>query len=264
MPLTIQHIIDELCGTVPPIANTVDILMAGQPDVEVRGIAVSFMPTYEVVEQAIASGANLLITHEPLSYSHRHEPALVEDDPVFRKKQQLIEDSGIAIFRYHDYCHRKQPDIIMTGLLAALNWESNLAEMLPIAAIVELPSMNVTEIAAYVKQQLGMPFLRLTGNPAALCKRVGILVGYRGGASTAIPFMREHALDLLVVGEGPEWETPEYIRDAAFQGQAKALLTLGHAESEEPGMRALSEELKQLHSELPVEFIPIQPIFQIL
>jgi Uncharacterized conserved protein len=263
MTLTVQAIIDKLCSSVPPISNTVDILMAGQPDTEVRGIAVSFMPTQQVIETAIASGANLLITHEPLSYSHRHDDKLIENDPVYAQKQKLIDDSGIAIFRYHDYCHRKQPDIIMTGLLAALEWESNLTEMLPIAAILELPSMTVTEVAADVKQKLGMPFLRMTGDPTTPCSRVGILVGYRGGASTAVPLMREHNLDLLIVGEGPEWETPEYIRDAAYQSRAKALLTLGHAESEEPGMRALSEELTQQYPDTAVQFIPITPIFHI-
>ncbi|MCM3630613.1 Nif3-like dinuclear metal center hexameric protein [Paenibacillus glycanilyticus] len=264
MPLSVQTVIDKLCSSVPPISNTVDILMAGQPDTEVRGIAVSFMPTQQVIEKAIALGANLLITHEPLSYSHRHEEKLIENDPIYAQKQKLIAESGIAIFRYHDYCHRKQPDIIMTGLLAALEWESHLTEMLPIAAIVELPSLTVTEVAAHAKQKLGMPFLRITGDLSTPCRRAGILVGYRGGASTAIPFMREHELDLLIVGEGPEWETPEYIRDASYQGRPKALLTLGHAESEEPGMRALSEELRRQYPEVAVEFIPIAPIFRIV
>ncbi|CAM3092745.1 Nif3-like dinuclear metal center hexameric protein [Paenibacillus lupini] len=264
MPLTIQNVIDELRSSVPTINNTVDILMAGQPDTEVRGIAVSFMPTQQVIEEAITKGANLLITHEPLSYSHRHDDKLVENDQVFLKKQQLLEDSGIAVFRYHDYCHQKQPDIIMTGLLEALEWEANLVEMLSIAAVLEFSSMTVSDVAAHVKQKLGMPFLRITGDLSTPCSRAGILVGYRGGASTAIPLMREHNLDLLIVGEGPEWETPEYIRDAAHQGANKALLTLGHAESEEPGMRALSEELRQKYPDVPVSFIPIKPIFQIV
>lgn len=264
MPLTIQNVIDELRSSVPTINNTVDILMAGQPDTEVRGIAVSFMPTQQVIEKAIKEGANLLITHEPLSYSHRHDEKLVENDPVFLQKQQLIEESGIAIFRYHDYCHQKQPDIIMTGLLTALEWEANLVEMLPITAVLAFSSMTVRDVATHVKQKLGMSFLRITGDPSTPCRRAGILVGYRGGASTAIPLIREHNLDLLIVGEGPEWETPEYIRDAAHQGADKALLTLGHAESEEPGIRALSEELRQKYLDVPVEFIPINPIFQIV
>jgi putative NIF3 family GTP cyclohydrolase 1 type 2 len=264
MPLTIQNVIDELCSSVPTINNTVDILMAGLPVTEVRGIAVSFMPTQQVIEKAITKGANLLITHEPLSYSHRHDDKLVENDQVFLKKQQVIENSGMAIFRYHDYCHQKQPDIIMTGLLAALEWEANLVELLPIAAVLAFSSMTVSDVAAHVKQKLGMPFLRITGDLSTPCSRAGILVGYRGGASTAIPLMREHNLDLLIVGEGPEWETPEYIRDAAQQGANKALLTLGHAESEEPGMRALSEELRQKYPDVPIEFIPTSPIFQIV
>jgi hypothetical protein len=48
----------------------------------------------------------------------------------------------------------------------------------------------------------------------------------------------------LIVGEVSEWETAEYIRDANLLGSKIALIVLGHALSEEPGMEWLVEWLQ--------------------
>jgi putative NIF3 family GTP cyclohydrolase 1 type 2 len=64
MPITVQDILDKLMEPVHKIQNTVDTLKAGEPATEVKGIATAFMATHQVIEQTIALGANLLITHE--------------------------------------------------------------------------------------------------------------------------------------------------------------------------------------------------------
>ena len=58
-------------------------------------------------------------------------------------------------------------------------------------------------------------------------------------------------LDLLLAGEGPEWETPEYIGDAAAQGRNPSMLLLGHAASEEPGMACAAKLLRELFRRFP-------------
>ena len=264
MTVTIQNIIDLLRSSVQPIENTVDNLDPGSPDTEVRGIATTFMATQQVIEQALSLGVNLLISHEAAYYSHRMTNALLTGDPVYRNKQSLLQQSGLAIYRHHDYCHRIEPDPIMTGLLQSLKWEACVEEMLPAAAVLRLPEMRATEIAEYVKTQLSIPYVRIAGDPYMTCSRIGILVGYRGGGANAIPLFREKGLDLIIAGEGPEWETPEYARDSAFQGVPKSLLVMGHAESEEPGMRYLAERLKESYPGLPVHFIPVNPVFQVV
>ena len=42
---------------------------------------------------------------------------------------------------------------------------------------------------------------------------------------------------MLVAGETREWETVEFTRDAVAAGKRKALILLGHANSEEAGMK---------------------------
>ncbi|ADU94248.1 Nif3-like dinuclear metal center hexameric protein [Geobacillus sp. Y412MC52] len=264
MAITVQDVLDRLTASVGKIPNTVDTLMYGDRNMEVKGIATSFMPTYRVIQQAISMGANLLVTHEGLFYSHTDNTKMMQKDPVYQGKIRLIRESGIAIYRFHDYWHRHQPDGIMVGLIRALGWESYVSKYLPTAAIVAIPRMTAKEVAEYVKERLRVPFVRISGDLSAPCARIGLLVGYRGGGALSIPLFEQENLDAIIYGEGPEWETPEYIRDAVYQGRQKALIVLGHAESEEPGMRHLAEWLGSQFLDIPVYFIPETTIFQVI
>ncbi|AZK48049.1 Nif3-like dinuclear metal center hexameric protein [Paenibacillus lentus] len=263
MMISIQQVLDYLIAPIGLLENTVDRLETGKPDTEVTGIGVTFMPTYHVIQQAIELGINLLITHEGIYYSHQCSPELLQNDPVYLQKRRLIEESGIAIFRLHDYIHKYKPDMITSGLIQAMNWEGYIERVHPNSTIVDLPEMTVAEIANDMKLKLRIPYVRIVGDRLLSCKRAGILVGYRGGGTNVIPLFTAENLDVVIVGEGPEWEAPEYVRDAAQQGRQTALIVMGHAESEAPGMRALAKQLQAVYHPLPVHFMEERPLFQI-
>ncbi len=264
MTLTVQEIVDRLMVPIGKLPNTVDSLKSGDPYMEVTGITTSFMPTQHIIQQSIRMGANLLITHEGLYYNHMDYTDTLEQDNVYREKSRLIKESGIAIFRFHDYWHRYQPDGIMAGLVHVLGWEPYVEENQPAATILTIPSMTVKEIAEHVKRQLGIGFVRTVGNINSTCTHIGLLAGYRGGGALSIPLFEKENLDLIIYGEGPEWETPEYVRDAMYQGKNKSLIVLGHAESEEPGMKYLAQQIKKIYPHIPVHFIPESPLFQVI
>ncbi|KXG10841.1 hypothetical protein AT864_01432 [Anoxybacillus sp. P3H1B] len=264
MTLTVQNVLDKLMEPIGEIPNAVDTLVHGDPNMKIKGIATSFMPTCHVIQQVVKMGANLLITHEGLFYSHTHNTEILKNDPVYDEKRLLIHESRVAIYRFHDYWHRYQPDGIMVGLVRALEWEAYVSEHQPAATILIIPKMTVKEIAEYVKRRLGIPFVRVSGDLSAPCTRIGLLAGYRGGGALSIPLFEKEGLDLIIYGEGPEWETPEYVRDAVHLGRQKALIVLGHAESEEPGMKYLAEWLKVIFSNIPICFISEKPIFQVV
>lgn len=245
--------------------QTVDKLLFGDMDEAVQGIAVVFMPTQQVLEKAVARGANLVISHEGPFFSHHDSfAATIEEDPVYQAKSAFLAESGLSLFRLHDYVHRYQPDGITEGLVHELGWDRYLTAHQQAASIVEVPAMTVKEAAAHVKEKLGLSYVRLTGNPDTPCRRIGLLAGYRGGGALAIPLFEREQLDLVLYGEGPEWESPEYVRDAVWQGKSKALIVLGHAESESSGMKLLASRLQQQFPQLPVHFLPNEPLFQIL
>jgi putative NIF3 family GTP cyclohydrolase 1 type 2 len=265
MSITIQHVINHLTAKVKLPENTVDQLITGSPNQTVTGIFVTFMPTQHVIEQAIQRGANLIIAHEPPFYNHHSHTDWLTDDPVYETKRKLIENGGIAIYRCHDAIHRFQPDGITEGLVQALGWSSYVVQRKPEADLLSFPEgMTLQLIAEHIKRSLGIEYVRLAGDPKMVCRRAAVLVGFRGNGNLTIPLLGQEDLDLIIAGEGFEWETPEYIRDAVKQGIQKALLMIGHAESEASGMKLLSERLAAAFPELAVHFIGEQPVYQVL
>ena len=262
MTIKVGDIIAKM-SPLTPDSRTSDILIAGRPDETVRAIAVSFAASVGVLRQAIESGANLLITHEGIYYNHHHDTQMHEEDPVVQAKRELIERSGVAVYRNHDHWHRFEPDGIMLGLIREMGWEASVVRHDPTATFLALPvGGTVRDIAENIKRRLGLSAVRVVGNLSQPCSRVGIAVGYRGGGDHAIPLFAREKLDLLIVGEGPEWETPEYVKDAAALGICQALIVLGHRESEVPGMRHLTEWLSAEFPSVPIHYIEEEPLFR--
>ena len=121
-PLTAREVIARIQTHVgiPWQQETVDTFKAGNPDTEVRGIAVTMMATLDVLQRAVAAGQNLIITHEPTFYNHLDKPELEESDPVLAAKRAFIQEHGLVVWRFHDHWHRMKPDGIEAGMAHAL------------------------------------------------------------------------------------------------------------------------------------------------
>ncbi|MFB9274352.1 Nif3-like dinuclear metal center hexameric protein [Cohnella cellulosilytica] len=258
--INVQDVIDALSMWGGGASGGSDRLLAGDSSAQVRGIAVAFMATLGAIREAVESDANLLIVHEGAFYSHDNDPdAELAEGAVYAEKRRRIADSGLHVYRCHDAVHRSRPDIIEEGLIRELGWERCEIRHLPAASLVELPErMTGEQVVRYVKERLGLDRVRAAGNLAADCRRVGLLVGYRGGRKTAVPLLDRHGADIVLYGEGPEWETPEYVRDAAELGGSAAIVALGHLESEQPGMKLLGERLQERFPDVPVRFCPVE------
>ncbi|AZN39675.1 Nif3-like dinuclear metal center hexameric protein [Paenibacillus albus] len=258
----IRDVIEALGG---PVGT--DVLRFGDPDEIVTGIAVTFTASQQVLEQAHRRGLNLIISHEGLFYSYHHQPheKLAEiKDPVYEAKLRTIAEHRLAVYCYHDGLHRQRIDGIMEGILAELGWDAYVQEHERAASVVELPLCTVAELAEELKRKLGIRHVRAAGDLTMTCRRVGVLVGFRGGGEVAIPLFERHQLDAIVYGEGQEWETPEYVRDACYGGKARALLVLGHLESEQPGMKWLAKQLGGRFPNVPVQYMPVDSLFTVL
>jgi putative NIF3 family GTP cyclohydrolase 1 type 2 len=261
---TVQEIILHLTEGITLPENTVDQLITGSLDQFVTGIVVTFMPTQHVIEQAIQGGANLIIAHESPFYNHHSATDWLENDSVYADKRNLINQAGIALFRCHDVIHRFEPDGITDGLIQQLGWTTYLSGRTAESDIVAFPEgMTVQEVARQLKERLGIDYVRIAGNSEIVCRHVAVLVGFRGNGHVTIPLFRNEQVDLIIAGEGFEWETPEYIRDAAQQGKSKALIMVGHAESEAPGMKLLADRLNECFPEIKVTFVKEQPVFKV-
>ena len=255
MSKTIQEVVDGILAAVPGerLANTVDTFKSGDPAAECAGIVTTFMATLPVLKRAAELGANLVITHEPTYYGHRDETPWLEGDRVLDAKRRLIEESGVVIWRFHDYWHRHRPDGIYTGVARRLGWSAyqDPAD----GRIFNLPRTTVAELARTVKARLKANVVRVTGRPEMACSRVAFSPG-AGGAEGQIKQLASPDVDVLLVGESPEWTTCEYARDAIAAGLNKALIMAGHCNSEEAGMEYLAEWLRPRLGDIKVTFVP--------
>ncbi|MEO3943841.1 Nif3-like dinuclear metal center hexameric protein [Gorillibacterium sp. CAU 1737] len=259
---SIGDLLPQIIGEHPE--GAVDRLLCGRHETRVTAIATAFVASMSVLHQAAQLGVNLLITHEGLYYSHHEGEEWGRTSLPAKEKARWIEENGMGIVRLHDRVHRQFPDLIMEGLLRELEWEYAVLERQATYAIVELPDWTLIEVSDQVKRKLGLSYLRAAGPSSLRCRRVGLLVGYRGSGAQTIPLWEQANVDLIIAGEGPEWEAPEYARDAVRLGLNKGLILLGHAESESPGMRLLADQMAVRLPGLPVHYLADSPVFRIL
>jgi putative NIF3 family GTP cyclohydrolase 1 type 2 len=237
-----------------PLTETVDTIKTGDPSQPVTGIVTTFMATAPVIQEAIRRGSNLIITHEPTFYNHLDDVGWLQEDPVYQAKRRLLDDHKIVVWRLHDRIHfAHTPDGIIAGVLEALGWTPSADTSASYA--VTIPEMTVSALVALLKERLGVSTVRVAGPPDLLCRRVGLLVGAAPG-EWHIRSFREHRLDVVICGESREWETCEYVRDANATGRPAALISVGHAISEEPGMRWLATWLQQYVPSIPIAHVP--------
>ena len=260
-PLTARQIIEKIQVQIgaPQDPNTVDTFKAGDPETQVTGIVTTFMDTYDVLQQAVASGANLIITHEPTFYNHLDETAFLKGDPVFEQKMAYIRAHHLVIWRFHDQWHWRKPDGIVEGFTQAVGWGKYRRPYEQNA--FTLPPTTVGELAADLRAKLNSRSIRLVGDPLLRVTEVAYLPGASGEAKELKELERDD-VQVLVAGESREWETVEYVRDAAAEGRRKALILLGHEVSEEAGMEYCARWLRPLFPGLPVTFIPAGEPFQ--
>jgi len=260
--MKVQDVIDAIvadCNLKAPLERTCDILVAGRPDMEVTGIVTTFMATVDVIRKTAEIGANMIITHEPTWFNGPDETEWLRDDPVYLAKKKLLEDLGIAVWRFHDHMHLARPDRIYVGLNRELGWEDRYKPQGAFNHIYEIEERTLAELAEFFKEKLNMNVVRVIGDPDARCGKIGILVG--GGSLglgrevMPMEFMRDHDLDCVVCGEITEWTLAAYVNDARMMGMNKSMIIIGHERSEEWGMKDMARWLKPLVGDVPVTFI---------
>lgn len=258
--MIVKDVVDRIIHAcrVPEIPNTCDQLIVGDWSSQVTGIVTTFMATPDVIRASAVLGANLIITHEPTFFSHTDERAWLAEDEVYLRKQQLIDQSQVNIWRFHDHMHSNQPDSIYAGLDQALGWGAYSEP--DEKHCYTIPVTTVAGLADFLKEKLRVQIAQIVGDPGASVERVGVLVG--GGSlglgSEIMPMqlMRERNLDVIVCGEILEWTLCAYVRDAAQLGLNRALIILGHDRTEEVGMQRLPAWLRPLlPADIPVYFV---------
>ncbi len=233
--------------------ETVDTFKGGSGEMKVTGVATTFLANMDVLKKAKAKGLNLIITHEPTFYDHRDNTERYGNDPIVKAKQQYIKDNDLIVWRFHDHWHRTSPDGIYKGMTAKLQLDQYSRDGSQYD--YDIPKISLKDLGSKLEKLFDQSTIRVVGDLDMEVSQVSLVLG-AAGANAQIKSLQRDDVEVVIVGEVPEWETVEYIRDATSLGHKKALILLGHANSEEAGMEYCAEWLKTFIKDVPIEFIP--------
>ena len=247
----------------PPPADSVDTIKAGDPSTPVTGIATTFLDTMDVLREAVKRGDNLIITHEPTFYNHRDETKPFTDDGVYKEKLAYIEQHHLVVYRLHDEIHEDPTgDQILAGVYEALGWEKFPRRPGPLGQyFVAIPPTTLRQLSHALQVKLHAQTMRVAGNPDQPITQVALIPG-AAGLLRQVEAINQPGVDVLIAGEASEWESVEYIRDAAAQGRPKSMILLGHEVSEEPGMEQCAKQLREVFPGMKIHHIEAgQPLW---
>jgi putative NIF3 family GTP cyclohydrolase 1 type 2 len=262
--MTVREL-DEFFVQLDPTKRTPegrDGIKWGDPDAEVRAVATTWMATMSVIRQAANKACNVIVTHEPTfhwddvrSQKAEYEIAADNTTPV-EAKQKLLDDNGMAVIRVHDLWDGYPEYGITAALARLLNWRNRVSDVgqVPMWQVQPVP---VGEVARYVKIRARLAAVRVVGDLSGEVSNIALAVGAFGGLSTVQRAMGQGA-HCLVGGECSEWQVVRFCEDAGF-----AMILMGHAESEEPGMAAMAQFLRERLG-LIAHHVPTNPTFTYL
>jgi putative NIF3 family GTP cyclohydrolase 1 type 2 len=229
----------------------------GDPSIPVIGVATTFQPTFHVLQRALAAKKNFVIAHESTFWDGFDPVEVMLHDPVCQAKIRFAEQNRMAVWRIHDHWHRRKPDPIFTGLARKLEW-AEYYKLDERPRRYEIPEMSVEDVARHIQRKLGTQNVVVVGDRNLRVETIGDCAHI---LSSVLPALR--SCDVALVGETPQHDTFEYLRDAMTLGMKKGLVMISHEGLEEWGMQACADWLKPLVPEVPVEWIAAGDPFQV-
>ncbi|MHA1340845.1 MAG: Nif3-like dinuclear metal center hexameric protein [Promethearchaeota archaeon] len=259
--------------------RTVDGFLFGDPEMEITGIAVSWMPTFSTLEKAIKSNCNFFITHEPLYLGIKNQFDVyiggavrkigelgglqipLEEDDNWIEKTKWLEEHKIVVYRCHDVWD-DFPEIGIHGAWAKwLGFEDKPIKMQKYYEVHEFEPIKFIDLCNKMLQRvknLGQNVVNFIGNPNKLVS--SIILGT--GAITSYRIMNSTGADvLLLTDDGTKlWESAQWAYDLE-----KPIIIVNHATAEEPGMKTLAEYLKKNlpnANSIPIVQIPVGCLYR--
>jgi putative NIF3 family GTP cyclohydrolase 1 type 2 len=247
-----QWIEEQLPNPVP--GGGVDGIFAGDPQTEVHGVAITFLPNLFVLQEAARRGLNFVIGHEPIFYHQTGYPKMSLEDLQEnmntlpgKATQQIIKEHNLVSYRLHDAWNDFPDRGMGPPFEKLLGWQGK--RITQDAWIYEIPPTPLKRLAAEVGKKLGKNGIRFVGDADRTVKRVSLDWG-SPGAIEILTRGLEYGTDAAITGEVAEWRDFEFARDAGI-----ALILAGHHATETPGMRAFYDWLVKRQPDLRIEYI---------
>ncbi|HLM05502.1 MAG TPA: Nif3-like dinuclear metal center hexameric protein [Blastococcus sp.] len=195
MPVPLREVIAALDARFDPaLAEPWDAvgLVCGDPDEPVGRVLFAVDPTAAVVDDVIAAGAGLLVTHHPLLLTPVH--GVPADDPKGRVVHRLIR-AGAALFVAHTNADRAPEGGVNDALAAVLG----LTDAVPLEPAAGDPRAGLGRVGTLAEPLTLRAFaaraaavlpatvggVRAAGDPDRIVRRVAVCGGSGGSLTSA-------------------------------------------------------------------------------
>lgn len=236
MAVNIGYISDILAEIAPrELAEDYDNvgLLAGSARWTCEAILCALDLTDNVVNEAIARGAQLIVTHHPILFHARKN--IREDDPEGALLAKLVR-ARIAVYAMHTNYDNAE-DGVNSALAEALGID-NVTRLESGVIIGDIPPMPLIELAERVRARLG-GVVRRYGDISRAIKRVAALGG-SGGSYAEIAL--NAGADAFITGE------ISYHTALDMHAAGMCALEAGHAATERPAIAKLADAIRaRLH-----------------
>ena len=233
-------------------AKTCDQFMAGDPSATVEGIAVTWLATNAVLQEAASRGLNFVIAHEGAFYPQ------YEQSPSGRRhheeKRALVEGLGVTLMRCHDTWDR-MPDVGIPDAWAAfLGFPCDVCPVESFYRVCRVGEMTVGELGKVLLErvrELGEEAVRVVGDPGAVVTRLAVGTG----AITRLGEMYELGVDAVLATDDGISTTASGLWSLDL---GVPMFVVNHATGELPGMMAMVGYIKKHFPGVPVEYLPCE------
>lgn len=235
-------------------ANDRDFVLNGNPEKTINKIAVVFLLTFDLLKKCIAENIDMIIVHEGLFY---HEPTYMDNivDEISTKKNDLLKQSNILVYRFHDNAHNVFPDIILKGFLDEVDFGIRAKDCFNISFGVNSISLQkplpIKYVISEIKTKLKLKKVRFFGDINNEVKNIHFGLGQ---CCTEYESLSQANCDLYICGEAYDLPGGSYCADAKALGYNKNIVTIGHYASEFLGVKYFAKYLSDIYNNLKIEY----------
>ncbi len=242
-------------GTWVDWSTTTDTCKAGDLSRPVRTVAVSWKASWWAMHEAVARGADLFVSHEPIGVCARNgstSPDVATALPSEQLMFDWLREIGLTVYRCHDFWDAYPGEGVRDSWVRGLDLGGRVVADAYPYYVTEVEPLTVRQLARQLLARLrplGQDVVLLAGDP----ERVVCRIGTGTGAITDPARMRELGADCGVIVEDffAHVRMGSHARDLQFP-----MLMVSHGVAEEWAMPNLTAYLRRVFSSLTVFHIP--------
>lgn len=234
-------------------------LLVGREDKEIQKIYIALDATDEVIEEAIANGADMLLTHHPMIFKGMKR--VTQEEFIGRRIIRLIQNDMVYYAMHTNF------DVMGMADLAADYLEISDTRVLEITSVSETgeegigrygslkKEMTVRECCEEVKQAFSLENVKVFGDLERKVKTAAISPG---SGRSVISNALQAGVDVLITGDIDHHEGIDAV------AQKLTVIDAGHYGVEHIFIPYMEQYLKREAKELEIAVQPLTFPFQII